>query len=138
MAEPRPVHRLIALPDHGDAGGRLLVAQAGAQVPFGIRRLFVLHDIAEGQARGRHAHRAQHQLLIMLAGGCEVVVDNGATRETVRLDRPTLALHAPPMLWLELGAFSPGAICAVLTSGDYDEGDYIRDREEFDRLTSVP
>ena len=40
------------------------------------------------------------------------------------------------MLWLELGDFAPGSICTVLTSGAYDEADYIRDRDEFEQLTS--
>jgi UDP-2-acetamido-3-amino-2,3-dideoxy-glucuronate N-acetyltransferase len=130
----RPAHRLIALPDIGDERGFVLVAQAHAQVPFDIRRLFVLHDVPPGGARSHHAHRAQHQLLIMLQGRCAAVVDDGAVRTEIVLDRPSIALHAPPMLWLELGDFSAGAICAVLTSGDYDEADYIRDRAEFEAL----
>jgi UDP-2-acetamido-3-amino-2,3-dideoxy-glucuronate N-acetyltransferase len=132
--EVRPTHRLVSLPDIGDEHGFILVAQAHAQVPFDIKRLFVLHRVAEGATRGFHAHRAQHQLLIMLAGRCRIVVDDGTDRTEVALDRPSLALHAPPMLWLELDDFSNGAICAVLTSGDYDPADYIRDRAEFDLL----
>lgn len=113
----------------------LLVAQAHAAVPFDIKRLFVLYALPEGARRGYHAHREQHQFVVMLAGACEVVVDNGDTRETVLLARPSTALYAPPMLWLELGSFTPGAVCAVLTSGEYDEADYIRDRAEFEALT---
>lgn len=131
----RPTHALTELAEVIDDRGRLLVAQANADVPFPIKRLFVLHGLAEGASRGYHAHREQHQLLFMLAGSCTVIVDNGATREAVRLDHPALALHAPPMLWLELEDFTPGAICAVLTSGEYDPQDYIRDRAEFDALT---
>lgn len=132
----RPVHRLVDLPEIGDETGYVLIAQAEAQVPFDIRRLFVLHRLPEGGTRGHHAHRAQHQLLIMLAGRCEAVVDDGVTRTAVTLDDPARALYLPPMLWLELGAFSAGAICAVLTSGDYDPADYVRDRAEFEALAA--
>lgn len=131
----RPLHRLVDLPEIGDATGYVLIAQAKAQVPFDIRRLFVLHRLPEGGSRGHHAHRAQHQFLIMLAGSCEAVVDDGATRTSLALEGPTRALYLPPMLWLELGEFTKGAICAVLTSGDYDPADYIRDRAEFEALT---
>jgi dTDP-4-dehydrorhamnose 3,5-epimerase-like enzyme len=131
----RAAHRLIELPNFGDdEQGFLLVAQQHAQVPFEIRRLFALHRIAPGAARGFHAHREQHQLLIMLAGQCRVVVDDGRRRTEVILDRPSLALHAPPMVWLELEGFSRDAVCAVLASGDYDPDEYIRDRAEFERL----
>jgi len=130
----RPAHRLIDLPDIGDEDGYVLVAQAEAQVPFDIRRLFVLHRLPEGAVRGHHAHRAQHQFLIMLAGRCEAVIDDGARRTTLSLDDPTRALYLPPMLWLELGGFTSGSVCAVLTSGDYDPADYVRDRAEFEAL----
>jgi hypothetical protein len=139
MSERRsgPAFRLVALPDIAGEDGHVLVAQAQAQVPFDIRRLFVLHRLAEGARRGGHAHRAQHQLLIMLAGQCDIVVDDGAERTEIRLDRPDLALHVPPMLWLELSGFTAGAVCAVLTSGDYDEADYVRDRAEFEALAGA-
>jgi hypothetical protein len=136
MAE-RPVHQLIDLPEIGDESGYVLVAQAHAQVPFDLRRLFVLHRLPEGAVRGHHAHREQHQFLIMLNGRCEAVVDDGVTRTRVLLDAPTRALYLPPMLWLELGGFTAGAICAVLTSGDYDPGDYVRDRAEFETLAGA-
>lgn len=132
----RPSHALLELTQIVDDRGSLLVAQANANVPFTIKRLFVLHDLAAGTSRGFHAHREQHQLLFMLAGSCTVIVDDGVERKFVRLDKPSMALHAPPMLWLELEDFAPGSVCAVLTSGEYDPHDYIRDRAEFDALTS--
>jgi len=132
------VHQLITLPTVGDARGMLLFAQAHAQVPFDIRRLFALYALPEGARRGSHAHRAQHQFMMMLAGRCRVIVDNGETRVPVLLENPSTALYAPPMLWLELDDFSSDAVCVVLTSGDYDEADYIRDRAEFEALVGSP
>lgn len=131
----RPIHRLVELPEYRDDRGCLVVAQAQAQMPFEIRRLFFLHDLKEGATRGQHAHRAQHQLLFMPAGSCRVTVDDGAARTLVALDRPTRALYVPPMLWLELDRFSPGAVCAVLCSGDFDPDEFVRDRGEFEALT---
>lgn len=130
-----PKHRLIELPERADARGVLTFAQQGDHIPFGTKRFFVIHPVP-GQPRGAHAHREQHQFLLMLSGSATVTVDNGATREKVTLGRSNLALYAPPMLWLELDDFTEGAICMVLTSDVYSESDYIRDREEFLRLTS--
>ena len=131
-------HRLIDLLDIGDERGWLLVAEEQAQVPFDIHRLFVLHSLPEGASRGHHAHREQHQFLILLSGGCQVIVDDGAARHSVALETCSKALYAPPMLWLELRDFQPGSICAVLVSGRYDETDYIRDRTEFLKLAGTP
>ena len=53
------------------------------------------------------------------------------------LDSPTRAIYAPPMTWVRLADFSPGTVLLVLASHRYDERDYIRSREEFDRLTGA-
>ncbi len=137
MLDCRPHHELVDLPLIGDGRGLLLVAEAHAQVPFDIRRLFVLLGLPPGARRGAHAHRQQHQFLIMLAGACDVDVYDGRTRSIVHLDTPNRALYVPPMLWLDLGGFTPASVCAVLTSGAYDAKDYIRDAAEFDRLTAM-
>ncbi|MES2096948.1 MAG: FdtA/QdtA family cupin domain-containing protein [Pseudomonadota bacterium] len=136
MAEPRPRHRLVAMPVIGDERGLLLFAETRAQVPFDIERLFVLFDLPDGAHRGAHAHRRQHQFLMMLAGSCTVTVDDGLSRTTVPLDSPSTALYVPPMLWLDLADFAAGSICGVLTSGVYDATDYIRDRVEFNQLSA--
>jgi len=128
---------LIELPERTDPRGALTFAQQGDHIPFAVKRFFALYGVAPGASRGGHAHRAQHQLLVLLAGAATVTVDDGKTRTPIRLDRPNLALHAPPMLWLDLDGFSPGAICMVLTSDVYAESDYIRDRAEFLKLAKT-
>jgi len=132
-----PSHRLIELPERTDPRGALTFAQQGDHIPFAVKRFFALYGVAPDASRGGHAHRAQHQLLVLLAGAATVTVDDGKNRTPIRLDRPNLALHAPPMLWLDLDGFSPGAICMVLTSDVYAESDYIRDRAEFLKLAKT-
>ena len=132
-----PSHQLIELPKRADSRGALTFAQQGEHIPFPVKRFFALYGVAAGASRGGHAHRAQHQFLVMLAGVATVTVDDGKTRTPVRLDRPNLALHVPPMLWLDLDSFSPDAVCMVLTSDVYAESDYIRDRAEFLKLTKT-
>jgi dTDP-4-dehydrorhamnose 3,5-epimerase-like enzyme len=133
----RPVYRLFELPERADSRGALTFAQQGDHIPFSVKRFFALYGVPPGSSRGGHAHRAQHQFLIMLVGGATITVDDGETKSSVRLDRPSLALHAPPMLWLELDDFSDAAVCMVLTSDVYSESDYIRDRVEFLKLTKA-
>jgi mannose-6-phosphate isomerase-like protein (cupin superfamily) len=127
-------HRLCELPERTDARGVLTFAQQDDQIPFAVKRFFALHDLPPGADRGGHAHREQHQFLVMLAGSATVTVDDGKARTEVRLDRPNLALYVPPLLWLDLSGFTAGAVCLVLASDVYAESDYIRDRETFLRL----
>ena len=130
----KPRHSIIELSEFIDARGRLAFAPEGDHIPFAVRRLFMLYDIPAGTHRGGHAHRGQHQLLMMMSGACTVSIDDGETATNVDLGRPNQLLHAPSMLWLELRDFTGGAVCAVLASGLFDEDDYIRDYAEFRRL----
>jgi dTDP-4-dehydrorhamnose 3,5-epimerase-like enzyme len=130
-----PAHTLIGLPQRRDDRGTLTFGQQPDHLPFPLKRMFILSDIAPGANRGGHAHRQQHQLLVMASGSALVTIDDGATRNPVLLDKPELALHAPPMLWLDISDFSLGSVCLVLASDIYDEADYVRDYAEFLRLT---
>ena len=51
----------------------------------------------------------------------------------MRLNRSYIGLYLPPMIWRELIDFSSGSVCMVLASDFYDESDYIRDYDEFQR-----
>jgi len=133
----KPSYHLIELPERTDSRGALLFAQVGDHLPFPIRRFFLIYDVAPGAMRGGHAHREQHQFLVVFGGAVKVMVDDGQTQTTLTLDRPTLGLYAPPLLWLELTDFTPGAVCLCLTSGIYSDHDYIRDRVEFARLAGT-
>lgn len=128
-------HKLIELPLRTDKRGNLVFAQEGDHVPFPVKRIFYIYDIPSGASRAGHAHRAQHQLLMMVSGSCEIRVDDGRERASVRLDSPRLALHAPPLSWLDISGFAAGSVCLVLTSGVYDEADYVRDYADFKVLT---
>ena len=132
----QPEHRLIELPERVDSRGSLIFGQQGDHIPFPVKRFFALQGVAKSASRGGHAHREQHQFLIMLVGSATITVDNGQNCTTVTLDRPSRALYAPPMLWLALDQFSKGAVCLVLTSDLFSEADYLRDHDEFTRLTA--
>lgn len=120
---------LQSIPD--PARGGLGVAEVGKHVPFAIQRLFYMYDMREGIVRGEHAHRAQEQFLIAIAGSVIVRAEDAAGATTFRLDSPCLGLFVPAMTWLTVEAGSASTICVVLASGLYDEADYIRDRGAF-------
>jgi uncharacterized RmlC-like cupin family protein len=130
--------RMITLPEIADERGRLMFGEEGRQIPFAIKRIFALCGVPQQARRGGHAHRRQEQFIIMLAGECRVVIRDGAGKREELLGAPTVGLYVPPVIWIELDAFSPGAVCLVLSSGLYDEADYIRDYAEFATLASLP
>ena len=101
------------------------------EIPFDVCRVFYLYDVPGGESRGAHAHLECHQFLVALSGSFEVLLNDGNTQRLIQLNRPYLGLHIPPMIWASEINFSSGSICLVLASELYNEGDYIRDYEDF-------
>ncbi|MGF1468347.1 MAG: FdtA/QdtA family cupin domain-containing protein [Sandaracinaceae bacterium] len=138
-ARPTGVDRCfeIDLQRFGDRRGDLVVAEVGRHLPFVVQRMYALVGVPEGAERGGHAHRALEQVMVVLSGGLDLVLDDGVTRKTLRVDDPTRAIYLRPMVWRELEAFAPNTVCMVLASEVYDEGDYLRDYEAFQEELSA-
>jgi dTDP-4-dehydrorhamnose 3,5-epimerase-like enzyme len=123
--------QIIQLPKVTDRRGNLSFIEENRHVPFAIRRVFYVYDIPSGQTRGAHAHKALHQFVVCLSGSLEVELADGRVERTVRLNRPWIGLHIPPMIWANEANFDPGTVYVVLASELYDEADYIRDFKSF-------
>jgi len=111
--------------------GNITIVEGTNNVPFEIKRVYYLYDIPGGEARGGHAHKELHQLIVAASGSFDVLLDDGKNKKVVTLNRPDFGLIVVPGIWRELMEFSSGAICLVLASHLYDESDYIRDYQDF-------
>ncbi|MEZ5605709.1 MAG: FdtA/QdtA family cupin domain-containing protein [Burkholderiaceae bacterium] len=129
--------RLHVLREVKDARGDLCVAEVGPDLPFAVRRSFLIYNVPSAELRGAHAHHRCHQFLMAVKGSVRVTADDGTRREEFVLDRPNLGLHLPPMTWGIQDRYSEGAVLLVLASDAYDAADYIRDHAEFTRLARV-
>jgi len=125
--------RLGRLASVRDARGRLIVAEAGAPLPFIPRRCFFVMDVPGKRVRGKHAQKKHEKFLVCLRGRVTVMVDDGRRRQEFLLKNPARGLHVPPMVWAEQYDFSPDAILAVFASARYDPRDYILTYDEFVR-----
>jgi acetyltransferase-like isoleucine patch superfamily enzyme len=122
---------LFELPHHQDPRGLLSFAQIEDSLPFPVVRYFLVYGVPDRRTRGEHAHKALHQFLVCVSGNCAVRVFDGQVSDEVRLDRPELGLHVPPMVWTTQYKFSSDAVLLVLASDIYRESDYIRDPDEY-------
>lgn len=123
--------KLVQLPVVEDLQGNLAFAEGESHVPFPIARVFYVYDVPAGAVRGGHAHIALEQVVFCVAGRFDVVVRNGTRRRTFAIEDPRAGLYLPPMVWHDLGGFSPGTVYLVLTSAPFDRDDYIRDYDEY-------
>jgi dTDP-4-dehydrorhamnose 3,5-epimerase-like enzyme len=117
---------------HRDERGSLVSIEGQRDVPFAIARVYYI-VASDGSARGFHAHRRLEQLMICVHGGCRITLDDGQARSEHVLDRPDTGLFIGRMTWREMHDFSGDCVLLVIASAAYDEGDYIRDYDEFRR-----
>tara|TARA_B100000809_G_scaffold266928_1_gene333140 strand:- start:3952 stop:4356 length:405 start_codon:yes stop_codon:yes gene_type:complete len=121
---------LLDIPTINDARGNLAVIEKDI-LPYQIKRVYYLFDVPSDSFRGGHAHKEQLEFLIALSGSFTVTLDNGKSKKSFLLNKPNKGLLLPTGIWRELEDFSSGAICLVLSSGEFEESDYIREYSDF-------
>jgi UDP-2-acetamido-3-amino-2,3-dideoxy-glucuronate N-acetyltransferase len=119
----------------GDLRGILSVAEVGQDIPFEVKRFLAVYDVPSKSVRGERAHRSCEQFLVCIRGSVSLVVDDGHQRAEMILDQPTVGAHIRNMIWTVLYRHTEDAVILNFASEHYDPADYIRDYDEFLRLT---
>lgn len=122
---------LYQLPHIDDYRGSLSFAEIGKTLPFEVKRYFIVFGVPSRKVRGEHAHKNLHEFLVCAAGSCSVRLYDGHHSEEIELNRPTLGLHIPPMIWAAQYKYSSDAVLLVLASDVYSDADYIRNIDEY-------
>lgn len=121
---------IITLPKIEDPRGNLSVLEKNI-LPFVIKRVYFLYDVPSGAERGGHAHIEQEECIIAVSGSFDVVLNDGDTETVFSLNKPNEGLYVSKNTWRELKNFSSGSVCLVVSSGEFDEQDYIRSFSEY-------
>jgi len=133
VGEVRP----IVFKAHGDERGQLIALESLSDlIPFEVKRVYYIYDTTPGTVRGKHAHKVLKQVLICVSGACTIECEMpDGTKSEHRLDWPDKGLVISGLVWRNMKDFSKDAVLMVLASEHYDESDYIRDYEEFKKLS---
>lgn len=121
------------LKSHGDGPGLLVVAEAHKDVPFSIARTFFV-KAAAGQLRGKHAHKECTQLLVCASGNIEVFLRDGKSSKTLVLEQPGDSVLIPAGIWAEQKYMTNDSIIIVFCDQPFNESDYIRDYQSFEKF----
>ena len=127
--------KLIELPKIKDPRGNLTFFENHNQIPFKIERVFWTYDVPGGEKRGGHAYYKQNEFIVALSGSFDVVITepDGKT-ETYSLNRSYYGLYVPAQTWRHLDNFSTNALSLHASDMLFDEADYIRNFETYERL----
>jgi dTDP-4-dehydrorhamnose 3,5-epimerase-like enzyme len=124
-------YKLIDFKTLGDERGSLIAIEQGYNTPFEIKRVYYIFDTKEDVQRGFHAHINLKQLAIVVKGSCTFILDDGKTKEEIKLNNPNQGLFIEGLIWREMKDFSSDCVLVVLASEHYAECDYIRDYDKF-------
>lgn len=117
-----------------DNRGSLIALENLKEIPFEVKRIYYIYDTKPDFPRGAHAHKELEQVLIMMDGSCELVLNDGKDIKNIILNRPDVGLFIGKNIWREMKNFSYGAKLLVLASDFYNEKEYIRNYDEFLRI----
>lgn len=135
LAIPHVRVSIIDIPKILDERGNLSFIENGKYLPFIIKRTYWIYDVPGGEIRGGHAFKTQEEIIIALSGSFDVVVNDRFNEAKFSLNRSYKGLYIPRMCWRRMENFSTNAVCLVLASTLFQESDYIRDLDEYLKLS---
>lgn len=131
MSEVKVNASLLEVKPIVDERGALCFIEGIRDIPFSIQRMFWIFDVPSGAERGGHAHWKCSEAIFPVKGSFEIFVDDGHARQTFTITSPTQGIVIPAGVWCTLKNFSPGTVCLVAASMEYDPSGYVNDYETF-------
>jgi len=117
--------------------GYISVAEPKGELPFSVKRVYWVYGTPENSERGNHASKTGKQVLVLVSGEAEVILENSEGKViTFKLSDPNTGLYVPPLHWKQI-RLSEKAIILSLASTEFDESDYIRDYKLFKSFVAV-
>lgn len=119
---------------HSNEYGKLIAIEGNEDIPFEIKRVYYIYDVDGDVRRGFHSHKNLKQVLICVHGSVKILLKTPKEEKTIVLDDPAKGLYIGSNVWREMYDFEDGAVLLVLASEHYDENDYIRDYNVFEKM----
>lgn len=116
-----------------DGRGGLTPIEFPKDLPFEIKRIYYIYDVSKGTRRGYHSHKDLEQVLLAVNGEIKILIKTPYEEEIIQLNDPAQGLYIGPMIWREMFDFSEKSVLLVLASHEYDENDYLRNYDEYEK-----
>lgn len=121
---------LLDLQNYIDERGLLSVVTEDI-LGFKFPRVYFVKEVPENTVRGDHAHLYTTQFLACISGECDIMIDDGISKEYFVLKPLGPGLLVPPMHWGEIIYKKENTTLLVFASHKYDPEDYIHSYDEF-------
>lgn len=127
--------RLIDFPKIGTTiEGYISVAER-ENLPFEVKRIYWTYFTPESVIRGGHAHLRLEQILVAVSGKIIVTTQMpGQEEERFILETADKGIYIPRYCWRTM-QYTHNAVQMCIANMAYEVSDYIRDYEEFKKLS---
>lgn len=119
--------KLIEIKKVVEPDGTLTVMEEGKQIPFIIKRIFMVMNVADGKSRGDHATKKTKLILFPVYGSCNVIVDNGREKETYVMNDASKGLYIDEMIWRSMQNFSKDCVMMAVCDRPFEPGNETYD-----------
>lgn len=129
--------QIINFPKIGNSSQGYISLAENDTLPFEVKRIYWTYFTPEDVKRGGHAHHNLEQLLVAVAGKITVNTEMpDGSKNTFILESPDQGVFLPKYSW-HIMQYSHNAVQMCIASMVYDEKDYIRNYEEFKKISNV-
>lgn len=126
---------LIRFPKIGKTIEGYISVAEGDGLPFEVKRVYWTYFTPESISRGGHAHHFLEQILVAVSGRIVVTTQMpGEKEQQFTLDSAEQGLFLPKYCWHTM-QYTHNSVQMCIANMVYEESDYIRDYEEFLKMT---
>lgn len=119
-----------------DARGGSLTPIDLSNIPFEVKRCFLIKDVPKGSVRGEHAHYETIQLFVCLSGEINMTLFDGKVEKNFTLKSGQNAI-IDKMVWGKQKYLTGNELAIVFCSTDYNRKDYIENMDEFNKIIRI-
>ena len=124
----------INFPKIGDPSTGYISIAENKDLPFVPKRIYWTYFTPNHVERGKHAHINLEQILVAVSGTIKLKIETSEGEIfDFTLDSPDIGVFVPKKSWRTM-KYSHNAVQMCIASIEYDEKDYIRDYEKFNKL----
>lgn len=103
---------------------------------FFVNRVYTITGERRGSIRGHHAHKQLKQIMFCNYGSIKIQLFDGFKWTNIMLDKPNKFLYVGSMVWRTMEWIEDNSVLTVLATEEYDESDYVRDLNDFNRMVN--
>ena len=101
------------------------------EIPFDVKRVFMVYNVPKDTVRGEHAHYETKQFLVCVKGKIKVILEAGKNKTTETILKKGDSIFFDKLVWDSQQFLTNDDVMLVFANTEYNLEDYILDKNKF-------